>query len=75
MKRFAVLCAALLLACCVPYGVASVSAEQESVSAPSYDETMIDLDLSPFSGTMVYAQIYQMALHPEDYRGKVIRFA
>ncbi len=72
MKKFAVLCFAVL-SCFVLLIPAPVSAELEQ--APSYDEQSIDLDLAQFSGTVVYAQIYQMAIHPEDYLGKIIRLS
>ncbi len=33
----------------------------------------IDLDLTRLSGTMVYAEVFNMRYEPEDYYGKVIR--
>ena len=33
----------------------------------------IDLDLSLMSGTVAYAQVYQMVSEPENYVGKIIR--
>ena len=33
----------------------------------------IDLDLTQLSGTMVYAEVFNMRYEPEDYYGKVIR--
>ncbi len=33
----------------------------------------IDLDLSQMSGTIAYAQVYQMVSEPENYVGKIIR--
>ena len=33
----------------------------------------IDLDLSQMSGTVAYAQVYQMISEPENYVGKIIR--
>lgn len=35
----------------------------------------IDMDLSGITGTMVYAQVYQMLMEPEAYLGKVIRIS
>ncbi|MBR4539944.1 MAG: hypothetical protein IKO52_14040 [Clostridia bacterium] len=74
MKKITVRCAAALLACLILLGPIPVSAEQQNV-APVYGEQEIDLDLSQFSGTVVYAQIYQLAIHPEDYLGKIIRLS
>ena len=73
MKKIAALCFAILT-CFVLLIPAPVSAEREH-AASSYDEQSIDLDLAQFSGTVVYAQIYQMAIHPEDYLGKIIRLS
>ena len=73
MKKIAVLCFAVLT-CFVLFIPAPVSAEREH-AALFYDEQSIDLDLAQFSGTVVYAQIYQMAIHPEDYLGKIIRLS
>lgn len=33
----------------------------------------VDIDLARMSGTMVYAQVYQMVTHPEEYMGKHIK--
>ena len=75
MKNFALRCAAALLCCLILLGSVPASAEQENAAAFFYEEQRIDLDFAQFSGTMVYAQIYQMALHPEDYIGKIIRLS
>lgn len=36
-------------------------------------EDGVDLDLTRLSGTMVYAEVYNMRYEPEDYYGKVVR--
>ena len=36
---------------------------------------IVDLDLSGMSGTVVYAQVYNMMYDPDSYLGKVIRMA
>ena len=36
-------------------------------------EDGIDLDLTKLSGTMVYAEVFNMRYEPDDYYGKVIR--
>ena len=75
MKKIAVRCSAVLLACLILLAPAPVSAEQQGFAVPAYDEQEIDMDLSQLSGTVVYAQIYQLAIHPEDYIGKIIRLS
>lgn len=70
MRKIALLCFAALFACILMLHPVCGFARQENAA-----EQTIDLDLSPFSGTMVYAQIYQMAAHPEDYMGKIIRLS
>ncbi len=42
--------------------------------APEKEEG-IDLDLSKMSGTVVYSQVYNMMVSPEDFIGKTIRVA
>lgn len=74
-KRIALFNAAVLLACLLLAAPAAVFAEQESALIPAYPEQSIDLDLSRFSGVVVYAQIYQMAIHPEDYLGMIVRLS
>jgi len=63
---FAGLIAALLLT-----GCAVCFAETASSAQPM----MIDLDLSAMSGTVVYAQVYNMLSDPDSYLGKTIRMA
>ena len=59
---------ALLLALCL--ALASLSAAfAETASEP----LQVDLDLSEMSGTIVYAQIYNIQYDPGPYLGKVIR--
>ncbi len=73
-KKIALYCMALLL-CAIALFPASTFAEQETSTVSSYDDGIIDLDLSGMSGTVVYAQIYQMAIHPEEYMGKIVRLS
>lgn len=42
---------------------------------PAEGQQVIDLDLSVMSGTMVYAQIYNMMVDPDPYLGKMIRLS
>ncbi len=55
----------LLLVLCVLAGSLS--------GAPA--ETAVDLDLSVMSGTVVYAQVYNMVCDPNAYLGKIIRMS
>lgn len=41
--------------------------------APAKSSKKVDIDLARMSGTMVYAQVYQMVTHPEDYMGKHLK--
>ncbi|MBR5962460.1 MAG: hypothetical protein IKZ98_15855 [Clostridia bacterium] len=59
---------ALLLALYLALGSLS-AAFAESASEP----VQVDLDLSQMSGTIVYAQIYNIMYDPGPYLGKVIR--
>ena len=67
MKKLiiAVLCI-LLLGCAY--------AEEETAVA-EYTAEQIDLDLSVLSGTVVYAQVYNMAMDPESYVGKIVKIS
>jgi hypothetical protein len=47
----------------------NASAKDPSGNAPK----KIDIDLTRMSGTMVYAQVYQMVTHPGKYVGKRIK--
>ena len=46
-------------------------AEMANLAEPLFT----DLDLSNMSGTVVYAQVYNMMCDPDSYLGKVIRMA
>ena len=66
MKR-KVVC--LLLACmCL---LCSFGSAQQAETEK--EDVQIDLDLTMFSGNVVYAQVYQMMVDPKAYVGKVIR--
>lgn len=64
MKRIislVLLCAALLCGC------------SGRNAAEFLTDEGVDLDLTRLSGTMVYAEVFNMRYEPEDYYGKVIR--
>ncbi len=72
MKKTVTLCCTVLLALSALFFSA---AAEERITVPSYAESAVDLDLSRMTGAVVYAQIYQMAVHPEEYIGKIVRLA
>ena len=53
--------------------------EQAAQTAPAPEETPlssppgIDIDLTALSRTMVYSEVYNMMMTPENYIGKVVR--
>ena len=59
---------AVILSVCFLMGS---GAEMANLAEP----LVIDLDLSNMSGTVVYAQVYNMMCDPDSYLGKVIRMA
>lgn len=62
----------LLLALC------ALAAEASAFSLfgkPEEKAEGVDLDLSKLSGTVVYSQVYNMMVTPEDFIGKTIRVA
>ncbi len=46
------------------------SASEETTEATAQE---IDVDLSSLSSTMVYSEVYNMMISPEDYIGKIIK--
>lgn len=60
------LAVALLTSC-------TVSGEEKA--EPAATPMVIDLDLSGMSGTVVYAQVYNLMVDPEPYLGKILRIA
>ncbi len=72
MKKTArkiVLCLIIaVLSVCLPFSVGAEAAVPEETLA-------IDLDMSGMSGTVVYAQIYNLLSDPAPWLGKIIRMA
>ena len=64
--------AVLAGACSAPVSGVSETAVQET-AAP--EPLTVDLDLSVLSGTVVYAQVYNIMCDPQAYIGKVIKIA
>lgn len=42
-------------------------------NSPDGSRNKVDIDLAKMSGTMVYAQVYQMVMNPHKFIGKQIR--
>ena len=74
------LCMLALLTSCgtetVPGNKTSGAAAPEQSAVPdrtAAPERAVDLDLSVLSGTVVYAQVYNIMTDPDAYLGKIIR--
>ena len=64
VRAFILCLMAAVLACCP-----ALSGAEEA------EPVWVDLDLSILSGTVVYAQVYNMMYDPDQYLGKIIRIA
>lgn len=51
----------------------TTDAEPSSSETSLTEQPNVDLDLTKFSANMIYAEIYNMELSPEDYKGKIIK--
>ena len=54
-------------------GCGSKGAQQSVDAAPQATETPIDVDLSAMSGTVCYAQVFDMLQSPDNYTGQTVR--
>ena len=52
------------------YSLETKATASQTLSTKNND---IDVDLTSMSGTMVFAEVYQMMMHPDDYIGKIIK--
>ena len=68
MKKILSLALTFALLLCPLAGSASASD-----ASPRWQDADVDLDLSQMSGTVVYAQIYQILSDYQAYEGKIIR--
>ena len=65
-------CCLLLVLCLLAFPASACTAEM----APATPEPVfVDLDLSAMSGTIVYAQVYNLMVDPEPWLGRIIRMA
>lgn len=54
----------------------TISDDQSVINSgvvPTQTEDGIDVDLTQLSSTMVYSEVYNMLMNPQDYTGKVIK--
>ena len=56
-------------------GLCALSFSGGAEAPAAGEQPVVDLDLSRMSGTVVYAQVYNMMCDPDSYLGKVIRMA
>lgn len=60
----------LLLALCLALTLAACSGD----AAPQQSQGVeVDVDLTQLSSTLVYAEVYNMSIKPQDYAGKTVR--
>ena len=73
MKKMAV----MLILCLLTAILAGCAASSADNSAPpaTAEPLVVDLDLSGLSGTVVYAQVYNIMVDSEAWLGKVIRIS
>ncbi len=71
MKKF--LCILLAIAFCLVLPGCTVSVNKTTGADIAEKEENVDVDLTILSSTMVYSQVYDMMMTPEDFMGKVIK--
>lgn len=77
MKRifciFGVIVLLLSFAGCNEKKDVDASGGDVAASSPKQSSEAIDIDLTTLSSTMVYSEVYNMMVAPEDYVGKTVR--
>lgn len=75
MKK--IIAAVLIIIMCVSFVACTKS--QNDINKNTTAETTttetksVDLDLTELSGTVVYSEVYNMLITPDDYKGKIIK--
>lgn len=64
----------MCLAGCDDNSSSNISDKIDEVSSVA-DEQGVDYDLTEFSSTMVYSQLYNMLMTPDEYLGKTIKMS
>ncbi len=52
---------------------ATTDSEQSASEMVPTEQIKVDIDLTKFSSNMLYAEVYNMGMSPEDYKGKIIK--
>lgn len=78
MKRFIILLLGIALVFTACSSVEQspspeISLPQPSESVSTGKRPSVDVDLTTLSSTMVYAEVYNMMMSPDDYIGKIVR--
>ena len=63
----------LLAALCLSLTAGLCFAQKKSAAKAATAKSDIDVDLTRYSATMVYAEVFNMMMEPEKYEGKKIR--
>lgn len=75
MKKF--IATVLIISVCVSFAACSKSknnVDKNTTTATTTTEAKsVDLDLTALSSTVVYSEVYNMLITPDDYKGKMIK--
>jgi hypothetical protein len=73
MKKYLImiLCAVI----CISFVGCSSNANEEFITTTTTTLSQIDVDLTSLSSTMVYSEVYNMMITPEDYEGKMVKMS
>ncbi len=75
MKK--IITAILIISVCISFAACSKSkndVDKNITTAPTTTEAKsVDLDLTALSSTVVYSEVYNMLITPDDYKGKMIK--
>ena len=73
MKRMLTICLCVLL-CAALFGCSAEKKETKTTTqAPTTQVNKVDVDLTTLSSTMVYSEVYNMMVTPENYEGKTVK--
>ena len=75
MKKLSVLMTLCLIVCMLTGCTASTADGNASAPTEPPDPFFVDLDLSGMSGTVVYAQVYNLMCEYESWLGRIIRIS
>ena len=75
MKKLNLILILCLIACILTACAASDAGIEKAAPIPTPQPLVVDLDLSKLSGTVVYAQVYNLVYEYESWLGKVIKMS